>query len=1588
MNWIAPGRSIAASICISLALALPAAGQVIVGRVDVTPSGGSFDEHPKARVVGQSPGAGLFASSGNRGDWAIGVGATPAKPKGDPLPQEKGVLMVSLNELLPREARGGVEVCGKLTTGQASTEVPGSCWVAGFSSAGGVEANHDFALAWFPFSEGWIGAHVARDGQTLLASGNLPTGAVLRRWTLGNPAGEIRLTMPGVNALTDGMLFVVSGENGDNVTAVGPEPDGSAWHIRIADESHDYRREESAPWSFVYIPYRLRGLVGGRVQKDGRVLDGVGEFGVDHTAPGRYEISILDRTGRDGILLLEITQPNDNSVEDNTLAWAWEAAACGGRGGFVVETYDQPTFANQDCAFCFAFIPYNNALDPTRRRGKPFAAAGDWASTMLAADALRDRPSPRGAWWESAWPVLRQEFPVESARLIQDFGERGDLLDFDLAGARPRLAQRNAAMQTDLGALARDLPPHDAKAPLAVLERYSRLARLYDRIAHAQDILWRLEPDLALLLDYPKAKAERLRERLEALRDTQPDLAGEARSRVQSLDAFDAQLASALADLARGKDRLPKSLSEAIGVLRDIAEWADRRIGWTTYGGSNTRSFLSHERLPGQLAVLWRHRPAASPTPAWPPPAEVNYDVAHRLSPTLTFDRAYHPVVVDDRVVYGASGSDAVVCLSAGDGQEVWRFTTEGPVRLTPAVAYGQVYAGADDGRLYCLDLATGREIWRYQAGGTRRLAGNGRIISEQPIRGGICVDQGMVYLTAGLFPKLGVALYAVDARSGREVWKKPISYATQGFMLLSSDRIFVPTGRTPFVMFRRSDGTPIGSLGRSDSWGKSLPGGTSAVVVNETVITGPGEGGTLFGFDTRKSEMVVKTRGRRLVVDGLTAYVLRGNRLTALSRAEYVSGRHPRRIWATPCPSSFSMLKCSDRILVGATDELLVFSAAKGDIVQRISLVGGRVESLAVNRGRVFAAMDDGSIICLGVEPAPAEPPTVPRKRRDPPEVSESVQAQAEAVADWCEVRKGWVLLLGGGLPSALAPALAQSSQCRIVVGAESADVAVGLRKQYAAAGLLGARISVHGTPGPELPYRPYLFNLIVVMGKTNVGAEEIYRVLRPVDGRLAAPAEFVRLPGKRPPGQTIPASDVPGLGFGFRRDAIPGSGAWTDAYVDSRGSVCTNDTLPFAPYRTLWFGRPGPRHMVDRHWKGMTPLYRNGILYVTGRDYLAGVDAYNGTVRWETTIPGSGRVAVLKDCGSATVGPDDRLYIAADAACVVLDGKTGEQLTRLPVSRFTESGADAWWGFVGLSGDRLIGTTTPTAAELSMKRKADYRAIWDNSRPVVTSRSLFGLDTGAFAPAWEYSPAKGVIVNPTLTVMDGKVFFIESTNPATRADTTGQARLAALWKNGPRVTAIDAATGTRLWSVPVNLERFDNTVFMQGKDGVLVLTGAWVGAVNGKRLIQYRLIGMNAADGGELWRNDNTPSRADRVSGGHGEQTQHPVIVRDVVYGPGFARMLRTGAEYGGWKWDKSPQCSPMSASLYCAFSRQGGHPTAAELATGRQQALTQVTRPSCWLNILPVGGIILVPEGSSGCTCGYSIQTSLAFYPESDR
>lgn len=1667
---------------------------VVACRVDVTPSGGSFNESPQTNVVGQAPGVPIQAKSGNRGDWGITVGT--------PLFLADGVGIPSLNELLPQKQRGCLGVGDKLTV-----KANEGLWVCGATANGGAEANYDFGFAYFPFAEGWIGGHITANGRELLAKGNLPAGTTVSLLTGGPMAGEIVLRMPGIDALEDGMLFTVPEANGDDVTAVGPLPDGSGWQIRVADEDHNFGSEQRLPVGFVFIPYGLPGVVGGRVGEDGFVLNASGDFGVCRVAGGRYEIFIPGKTDQDGVLLVEITKLYPNGVEDNAIAWAYDPKACDGKGGFVVESYDQPAFANQDVIFTFVFIPYVNDLrGGMRSRTSPFVALNTWAETMLAArdelakqeaqdeafrpwfgptqwqgaapvavdrsvrgvkqlwlvaesldgnggdhaawgdarflladgtskkltdadwlyagvgygklerrpvklgdrefadgifahapsailvtvppEAIRfvatvgldaganDKASVRFVvtdhrdrlppWRETYLPVLREHFPREMARLEQDWAASGGVRSFDFAGCETPLGAGLAAMRDELGEFA-DLVPTATALP-QLLPAYEQGVDVLARLAAARVAAWEAVPGLGEVLDYPQFTQTALRGKLARIGQAQPGSAADMAAREQLVAAADRECVAVLREVLDGKTLVTARLERASEGLHQVAEWADRALGWTAYHGDNQRSAVSREVLPADLHLAWSYRPLVPPAPAWPTPRLDNPSAGHfGLEPTLTYDRAYHPVLSGNRAVFADHGSDAVVCLDVGTGRELWRTPLEGPPRLAPAIAQGRVYMGCDDGFLYCLNLADGTELWRYRPGGDdRRMVGNGRIISQWPLRCGVCVDQGTVYLCAGLFPSLGTFLCAVDARDGKELWKQPLGVSPQGYLLLSPARVFVPTGRTPYQVFERATAKHLGSLGRSQSWGKDLPGGCCALVVNETLATGPGEGGNIHLFDVKSTESIVRTPGRALVVDGRTAYMLGDKDLTALARDEYVRGEGPRQRWSVTCPPSTALLKIGGQLVAGGDTGFTVFAAASGETVASLPL-SGHLEGLAFHAGRLLASMGDGTIYCFAT--GAGEPVVVEAEKMAPP-VSVSAVAQARELVAWGQLDLGWALVEGTE-GADLAMALVRSSRLNVVVAEADPSQASALRQAWARSGLLGSRLSVHTIAGDPLPYRSYLFNLVVA----DRPSPELCRVVRPLNGRLVSRSAGVAdVPGEA---MIAPA----GFAFAFQRGAVPGGGEWTHCYGDAGNTACSDDRLSFGDFAVLWYGRPGPQYMFQRHIKGAAPLYRDGVVFVNGKGYLAGVDAYNGTMLWEKHIPGAGRMAMLKDCGNM-VTTDDRLYAAVDDACLVLDARSGKEVSRYPVSRY--AGESRHWGYVAAVADLLVGTATLPNAELTPGVKEDYNNVWYNFQPVVTSRSVFGLVRADGTPRWQYEPEKGVILNPTLGIVDGLVCFVESTNPATQEDADGKITLAELFTNGPRLTALRADTGVVAWSAPIDLAAFQHAIYLSGKGGVIVLTGSRHQQMDEQKLIQYQLVGVNAADGKELWRNDNTPSRAQILDGGHGEQTQHPTIVGKVVYGPGFARELHTGAEVACWKWNKSPQCATVSSSATCAFSRQGGNPTIADLATGKEIKLTRVTRPSCWINTLPVGGLVVIPEGSSGCTCGYSIQTTLALAP----
>jgi len=232
---------------------------------------------------------------------------------------------------------------------------------------------------------------------------------------------------------------------------------------------------------------------------------------------------------------------------------------------------------------------------------------------------------------------------------------------------------------------------------------------------------------------------------------------------------------------------------------------------WPMWRCDAARSAATTEQLPDGLQRLWtRELPPLQP--AWPD--------EHRMR----FDVAYEPVVVGNTLYAASPRADKLMALDTGTGATRWEFFAGGPIRFAPVVWRDRLFFGCDDGHLYCLSAADGRLLWKFRGGPSdRRVLGNARLICTWPVRGAPVVADDTVYFAAGIWPFMGIFIYALDAATGDVVWVNDgqgaqfmdqphggarafASVAPQGYMVVSGDKLLVANGRaTPAAFDRRT---------------------------------------------------------------------------------------------------------------------------------------------------------------------------------------------------------------------------------------------------------------------------------------------------------------------------------------------------------------------------------------------------------------------------------------------------------------------------------------------------------------------------------------------------------------------------------------------------------------------------------------------------------------------------------------------------------------------------------------------------------------------------------------------------------------
>jgi outer membrane protein assembly factor BamB len=495
-----------------------------------------------------------------------------------------------------------------------------------------------------------------------------------------------------------------------------------------------------------------------------------------------------------------------------------------------------------------------------------------------------------------------------------------------------------------------------------------------------------------------------------------------------------------------------------------------------------------------------------------------------------------------------------------------------------------------------------------------------------------------------------------------------------------------------------------------------------------------------------------------------------------------------------------------------------------------------------------------------------------------------------------------------------------------------------------------------------------------------------EVVRVLRPCGGVawLGQPGEI----GKK--GHRLRRSDVErwldssplsgweiredgGVWTTVRRGSLPGSGEWTHLYADPGNTACSHDTL-LEPTGIQWFGRPGPQDIIDRHHRPMSPLYKNGRLFIPANDRVITVDAYNGAPLWELSVPYSRRIGALKNCGQMAVA-DDYLYIAVEDECRSVDMESGEVKSALKAPQ-RMAGETHDWGYLAVVDNQIVGSCTKRGASFYELSETTCDLLEGDFREMILCDYLFSLDRRTGDTLWTHQ--NGAVFNNTLAIGDGRVYCIESRNAQTVSDPDGRISPDEFCASDTYLVALDTQTGNPVWVTPFQFP-FQHIMYLSYADGTVLAVGTY----NQGDYVHYGLYAFYADSGDLKWKNSY---QGDGIGGTHGEQWQHPVIIEHKVFSRPYVFDLHTGAK-GAYKLNRGGHgCGGLSGSASYLFGR-GWNPRMYRIHDGEESGtpLTVVNRPGCWINMIPSGGLVLLPESSSGCTCQFPMQLSIAFSPK---
>jgi len=974
------------------------------------------------------------------------------------------------------------------------------------------------------------------------------------------------------------------------------------------------------------------------------------------------------------------------------------------------------------------------------------------------------------------------------------------------------------------------------------------------------------------------------------------------------------------------------------------------------------------------------------------------------------------PAVWQDRLFVG-SDDGSLYCLDVRDGRLLWkvrggpaddrvvgngRLVSRWVVRGGPAVRDGVIYFAAgiwplEGVYVYAVDAATGKVLWCNDHTGYLEI--------DQPhmvchSRGGVAAQGYLAVTDKYLFVPTGRSVPAVfDCQTGRLLhfnlgrYGGKTPWGTGGGDVVATGDVFFNAG----MAFDSETGQKYHNVGRRKWWepyrtpdgrtphGEFLWGDRQQICVTPDGFV-RSEGSMLYGAALSKRTYDAKREAPTARATPRLANVGKASNnkhhLERIADAPYL-----KDVWQLELPTQPETMIVAGKCAVWGADR----QVAMVDLASRETIwsaeVDGMVRNVAVAEGRLLVSTDQGTIYGFAARTDDGSQRRVTAARQQSAPRDETDVHRAKAILEASGVSQGYCLLMDCG-DGSLAYELARQSELTVVVLAKNADDAPQVRRRLDAAGVYGVRAAVLEVGVDDLP--EYFANLIVV----NVAISR--RLTAGPTGRADAPSPM-GLGLNEPPSslQRIlrPYGGVICVVSGDAiettvRGALPGGGQWTHNLGDAGNTLNSGDTIVRGPLGMLWYGDE-TQETIDRHGKNPAPLFYKGLLLREGIDGIRCLDGYNGTLRWEVELPGvlaayrEGTQVGGGQIGSTYCVDNDTLYVRIDDCCLALNVFTGEEQGRFRAPALPD-GRPRRWAYIAAKDGLLFGSLMNESYVIKAQHGDGGQRTQKPMDDHLTESSLvFALDAKTGQLKWTFGPTHS-IRNNAIAVGDGLVYVID--RPVAEIDKILKTELKSKRRgskmNAPQhptgvLLALDAATGEVRWQDKDDI--FGTTLSVSTKRDVLLMSYGRVGFARpsdwptGMRA--YR-----ASDGTKLWESSTSGTR--------------PTIVDGTIYSFPMAWDLLSGeqrtvdgsgaGERPGQPWriqGKGQGCGLVAGCESLLLIRSGAlgyYDTTYDRGWMENYG---GLRTGCFVNALPVGGIVVAPDDTRACRCSYQNQATVA-------